>query len=98
MTVVFESEALQEYHEAARYAEDRFGCGANFVAAVQLAVQSIEERPECFQPVGQNIRICRLKRFPYYLFFHHSGDVQTITIYAVAHHKRRPGYWRGRVN
>jgi len=35
-----------------------------------------------------------LTRFPYSLIYTESGD--EIRILAVAHHSRRPGYWRGR--
>ena len=36
-----------------------------------------------------------VKRFPYQLIYRVEGD--EIVIYAVAHQKRRPGYWRKRI-
>jgi hypothetical protein len=65
MTTTFEAEALAEYHEAAQYSEDRFGLGRQFVAAVQSALATIEKTPDRFQPVGQGIRVFRMKRFPF---------------------------------
>ena len=97
MNVHFEAEALIEYEEAAQYAEDRFGCGRQFVAAVRTALDSIAKDATRFQQVGQDIRIFRLKRHPYYLFYHYGESDKTVTIYAVAHHKRQQNYWRARL-
>jgi toxin ParE1/3/4 len=97
MIVSFESAALIEYQEAAQYSEDKFGLGRQFVQAVQSALDTIAGDPERFQRVGKDVRIFRMKRFPYYLFYHHQPDAGTVTIYAVAHHKRRPDYWLRRL-
>ncbi len=97
MKVQFEAEALIEYQDAAQYSEDHFGSGAKFVAAMRAALDSIAADPSRFQPIGQNIRIFRLKRFPYYLFYHHDDFAATVTIYAVAHHKRQQNYWSDRL-
>ena len=97
MRVLYEAEALIEYEEAAQYAEDRFGCGQKFVAAMRAALDSIAKDPTRFQPVGQEIRIFRLKRYPFYLFYNHDESEDVVTIYAVAHHKRQQNYWRSRL-
>jgi mRNA-degrading endonuclease RelE of RelBE toxin-antitoxin system len=97
MKVHFEAEALIEYEEAAQYAEDRFGCGQKLVAAMRAALDAIAKDPTRFQLVGQGIHIFRLKRYPYYLFYHFDETDQTVTIYAVAHHKRQQNYWRSRL-
>ncbi|MEN3943673.1 type II toxin-antitoxin system RelE/ParE family toxin [Prosthecobacter sp. SYSU 5D2] len=97
MTVSFESEALEEYREAAQYSEDRFGLGRQFVQAIENALAEISNHPERFQPVGEGIRIFRMRRFPYYLFYHYDTARESIVIYAVAHHRRQTDYWRGRL-
>lgn len=97
MTISFESEALLEYREAALYSQQRFGLGEEFVQAVETAIATISRDPERFQPVGAGIRIFRMHRFPYYLLYLHSASSDSITIYAVAHHSRRPDYWRARL-
>ena len=97
MTTTFDPDSLEEYHEAAQYAEDRFGVGRQFVADIQGAIAGIEKDPTRFQPVGDGIRIFRMKRFPYYLFYHYDESDQTIMIYALAHHKRQQDYWRDRL-
>lgn len=40
---------------------------------------------------ANDIRQMPLKVFPYTVYFKVQGDV--IRVFAVAHHKRRPGYW-----
>lgn len=96
MRVVFEKEALEEYRDAALYSEKRFSLGVEFVRAVRDATASISRTPQRFQKVSGDIQIFRMRRFPFHLFYHHSPEMNCITIYAVAHHARRPDYWRNR--
>ncbi|HEX2749005.1 MAG TPA: type II toxin-antitoxin system RelE/ParE family toxin [Verrucomicrobiales bacterium] len=98
MTHGFEREALEEYKEAAAwYESQRQGLGGEFVSAVEAAIQDVTMDPGRFQPVGDNLRILRMKRFPYYLIFRWLEDRQHITIFVVMHRRRRPGYWRHRL-
>lgn len=97
MTVHFELEALEEYRDAALYSKTRFGLGEAFVQAMESALDTIARDPAQFQPVGDGVRIFRLSRFPYHLYYHHHAEEEKITIYAVAHHSRRPSYWRKRL-
>lgn len=98
MNVVFEKEALDEYLDAAHHSENRFGLGKKFVSAVEESLALIANDPERFQEVGMGIRIFRMHRFPFYLFYQYLGDQNLITVYAVAHHARRPDYWRERIS
>lgn len=97
MNVFFESAALIEYREAALYSQQRFRLGEEFVQAVEAAIVVISSDPGRFQALEAGIRIFRLRRFPYHIFFLHSAGEESITVYAVAHHGRQPGYWRGRL-
>lgn len=45
------------------------------------------------QTVG-GARFVVLKRFPFSVVYRQAGDV--LVILAIAHHKRRPGYWVGK--
>jgi len=45
-------------------------------------------------PMDPETRRRVLRRFPYVIFYRATADV--VTIAAVAHMKRMPGYWRGR--
>jgi plasmid stabilization system protein ParE len=90
-------EAEAELQSAAIwYEEKRPGLGIEFVAVVDKAFESILENPEA-SPVWRADRPYRkrfLKRFPYVAFFRIDGA--TVEIVAVAHAKRRPGYWLDR--
>lgn len=97
MIVQFESEALIEYQEAADYSERRFGFGVQFVQAVQNALDTISNDPGRFQNVGHEVRIFRMRRFPYYIFYHFDAANQAVIVYALAHHKRKPDYWKKRL-
>ena len=97
MKAVFEKEALEEYIDAAHYSEKRFGLGTEFVNAVQEAIDMITSDPLRFQQVGPSVHLFRMKRFPFYLFYHHLAGEESVTIYAVAHHSRKPDYWRKRI-
>ena len=97
MKVVFEDQALREYHDAAHHSENRFGLGNDFIKAVEQALAAISADPEKYREVGRGLRMFRMKRFPFYLFYLPMRDQNLITVYAVAHHARRPGYWRKRI-
>lgn len=60
---------------------------------IDAALDRIAETPEQFPPYLFGTRRCLLRRFPYALVF----DVEpVVVVLAVAHVKRRPGYWSER--
>jgi plasmid stabilization system protein ParE len=63
-----------------------------FRQAVDRVVQRIAATAEQGAPFRQQFRWLRLQRFPY-LFYYEIRDPQPVLIYAVAHARRRPGYW-----
>lgn len=65
---------------------------------MEVALRTIAEHPERYQSLGDGIHVFRMKRFPFYLFYHFDISSEAITIYAVAHHNRRPNYWRKRLD
>lgn len=92
----FLPEADEELREAARYYEkEASGLGLAFLSETHSAVHEIETYPEAWTIVRQSIRKKTLTRFPYNLLYSIESD--TILIVAVAHHKRRPNYWRERL-
>jgi len=52
------------------------------------------EHPEAGSPAGPNRRRVVVARFPYSIVYQHQPNL--IRIVAVAHQRRRPGYWRRR--
>jgi plasmid stabilization system protein ParE len=66
-----------------------------FVQAVDAAAQQIAAQPQA-GPLFQNrYRWRRAGRFPYLLYYDIVAPDQ-VMILAVAHARRRPGYWRRR--
>ncbi len=93
--VDFDDEARAEFDAAAAYYEaQRAGLGDDFVAEVEQAVQRISQMPQAFSPFGNGGRKCVLRRFPYTVYFLERDD--RVWIAAVAHQRRRPGYWAHR--
>lgn len=94
--VVFDSEADEELRAAASfYEERRAGLGDDLMAEVEQCVLRIAQSPRAFPLHGSSgLRKCLLGRFPYTIFFLELDD--RIWIAAVAHQKRRPGYWSHR--
>jgi hypothetical protein len=78
---------------ADRYNEERAGRGDDFLRVVRATVEEIAEAPERW-PHGPHARKRVLGRFPFTI--HYRFDAREIVIMAVAHQRRRPGYWSRR--
>jgi len=86
----------EEFSAAVRwYEEQRLGLGGEFFDAVVSATSLIQAQPEIGTPSqdGRTRRVL-VQRFPYQIVYRPSQD--EIVIIAIAHLKRRPGYWRKR--
>ena len=99
--VEFAPAARAEFDAAAdRYELERPGRGQRFYAAVERAVKLIAAFPAAGPafpdiPPERGVRRRIVRSFPFVLAYRVLGD--TIRIDAVAHMRRRPGYWRRRV-
>lgn len=93
-------EASEEATEAASwYDAERLGLGSEFFEALEAALDLIEEDVLPLLPIpgkaGARARRIILKRFPYDVVAVEMAH-ETIVI-AIAHHSRRPGFWRDRL-
>jgi toxin ParE1/3/4 len=70
------------------------GLAALFVENVNADLQLIYDNPEAFQRVDLDLRQLPLGKFPYSLFYALEHNI--IRVVAVAHHKRKPGFWKNR--
>jgi plasmid stabilization system protein ParE len=70
------------------------GLGREFLDEIERTMRSISEFPEAGPLVRARVRKRAIAKFPYSLVYSVRPD--EIRILAVAHHKRRPFYWRGR--
>jgi plasmid stabilization system protein ParE len=94
--VRFHSQAALELEEAADYYEvRRRGLGRLLLDEVEQRVAHIRRYPSSGAPYKETtFRHAILNRFPYILFYMERSEL--LWIVAVAHAKRRPGYWQGR--
>jgi hypothetical protein len=96
---VVRPQAETEIVEAAlRYERQRPGLGTAFFAAIRDTMLRAAEAPSsCAQVRGVEmpIRCLSARRFPYRVVFLHEADL--VVFIAVAHKRRRPGYWQDRV-
>ena len=72
------------------------GLGDRFIAEVEQIVEVLCDQPNIGQSVGEELRRIILARFPYSLIY--SIESERIWVIAVAHHRRRPGYWQERTD
>jgi plasmid stabilization system protein ParE len=95
-TIDFHPEAFDELEASAEWYLRRSEMAAKgFAVAVESALQKISDDPDRFPRVGHRCRACNLLSYPFQIVFR--DDVERIFVVAVAHAKRRPGYWRGRM-
>jgi hypothetical protein len=71
------------------------GLGSDFVAEVERVLQLLRQRPTLGAPAAAHTRRFSLRRFPYSVIYLVEPD--KLTIVALAHHRRRPEYWRRRL-
>jgi plasmid stabilization system protein ParE len=87
--------AEAELQDAAAWYEDRLvGLGARFLAAVRHKTDEILESPTRW-PLARGTRRVLMGRYPYAIVYR-EVSTDAVEIVAVAHVKRRPGYWANR--
>lgn len=92
----FHPEATQELEQSAAWYQERSDAAAKgFALAVDAAINKISQNPERFPRVDRRHRACNLRKYPFQVIYRQEGE--KIYIIAVAHAKRRPGYWRARL-
>ncbi|RPJ29094.1 MAG: type II toxin-antitoxin system RelE/ParE family toxin [Planctomycetaceae bacterium] len=93
--LVIHEAAEVEINEAADFYDmQSSGLGTAFIGEIERTIRSISEFPEAAPLVQGRVRKRSIAKFPYSLVYSIRPD--EIRILAVAHHKRRPFYWRGR--
>ena len=82
-------EARLWYRARSHSVEDRFR------VALRRAIGGIREAPGRWPADDDGLRFCRVPGFPYRLIYWTEGDYSLVV--AIAHSKRRPGYWKLRL-
>ena len=95
MRVSFHPRARDEVEEAQAWYEERSLLAATgFLLEISVAVRRIGEAPHRYPVALYSTRRVVLERFPFSI--HYRVNEDDIVVVAVAHQKRRPGYWAGR--
>lgn len=97
MNYTFYPAAEAEYLESIAYFESKKpGLGASYLAEFENIKGQVCESPQRY-PIERkpDVRRIRMKRFPYTVLYREVSD--TVQVLAVAHHRRRPQYWLGRL-
>jgi toxin ParE1/3/4 len=91
--VVFNEEAQEEMEEASLWYEaKKAGLGEDFLAMVEKALAEISRSPKAFGFFQKTeFRKRQTKKFPYLVIYKERED--HVWVVAVAHGKRKPGYW-----
>jgi len=81
------------------YDRERAGLGLDFLRMVDRAIAQVGSAPKSGSPVpgvaDAAIRRVVVRRFPYHVVYIELPD--RVQVLAVAHQRRRPGYWIGRI-
>lgn len=91
--------AEEELHDSAHwYAAQSIFAADRFMKAVEEAILTVVGDPARFQSVGEGVRVYRLQRFPYKLYYEYDEVRAHVRVLSITHNKRRPDYWRNRVS
>lgn len=94
MRLEFHPAAAEEFAAAVEYYETAVpGLGSRFLLAVRGTTDLMLANPEVGRIRGSARRL-GLPGFPYDVAYRVREEA--IEVLAIAHHHRRPGYWRGR--
>jgi toxin ParE1/3/4 len=92
----FLTAAVRELEHAVDYYQLQGGnaLGERFLAQLHAAIELIAAHPALGSPTSHGLRQVRLKRFPFSVVYGVRG--QSLVVVAIAHHRRKPGYWAHR--
>jgi plasmid stabilization system protein ParE len=95
MTVEFHPAARAELEASSAFYETRLrGLGLRFLEAVEETTARIVDSPSAGAPIAAALRRRLVHGFPFSIIYELSPE--RISILAVAHQHRRPGYWQRR--
>ena len=91
----FHPEARQDFREAIRWYRSRSpSVAAEFRETVSDVIRRVVKAPQRWPKYLHGTRRFVLHRFPFSIIY---LDDDVLSIVAVAHSKRKPGYWKARL-
>ena len=95
LPIVLRPEAEQDLMETRYwYDRQRHALGSEFAEEVFIVFDLLAEQPELFPFSWEDIRTCRLRRFPYLV--HDRAFPDRVEVLAVMHGSRDPSSWQSR--
>lgn len=96
MKVTVVAAAAEELRKAAQFYAERadHALGLALIAEFERALHSLSNNPELGALWRGNARRFPLRRFPYNLVYRTKPE--ELQVIALAHQRRRPGYWKTR--
>jgi len=96
MTYSFEKKAKEEFlAQVSYYREKNMELSRDFVAKVQNTVGRVLDFPEAWPKIDdKGIRRALVETYPFAVLYKFNKSNQHITIFAIMHTKRKPGYWQ----
>jgi plasmid stabilization system protein ParE len=93
----FHRTATAEHYDNVNFYEDRLpGLGADYLKEFESVMAHICSAPNFYPTIGApGIHKAGLKRFPFFVIYR--AEQNQIVVLAVAHQRRQPAYWSGRV-
>ena len=96
MKFEFHPEARLEFLDTVRYYEScQSGLGEHFIQSVDAAIAGVNENPEAWAEIEQDVRRKLTRIFPYAVLY--TIEPEYILIVAIMHCHEEPGYWRSRL-
>jgi len=93
--VAFDPDARAEFLAAVEYYEEyQPGLGRRFRTVVEAELDAMDAMPFRYRVLHAPFRRCLVPKFPYAIIFVIEPDF--ILVVAVAHAKRKPGFWHDR--
>ncbi len=92
---VFHPQVKLELHDSYLwYQSQSLGLGDRFLKEVKKSIALIQESPKIWPKHKNKFHKFVMNHFPYIIFYKVSKNI--ISIYAIAHTSREPGYWLSR--
>ena len=77
------------------YRQRNYEASARFLSEIYDALENVAQWPRRWPPYQHGTRRFVLHRFPFSIVYRE--ETATVSVVAIAHHKRRPGYWNDRL-
>lgn len=77
------------YREHSRAAAERFE------SALDVCFTAVEESPELWALVDDSVRVAKVRKYPYLVYFRFDGQI--VTVFAIVHHARDGSVWQSRL-